>query len=421
MPLADPSREMPAAAAVGPREFIGLMAAVMGLVALAIDSMLPALPAIGRSLAVAQESHRQYVLSAFMVGFGVAQLVIGILSDWMGRRRLMLGSLAAFVLFSVAAALAPNFEVLLAARVAQGAGAAGGRVLVTTIVRDLYAGRTMARVMSLAQILFLAAPVVAPTIGQAMLWLAGWRWIFGMIGACAAAVLLWIALRLPETLPPARRLPLNWAQLTASAAVVVGERQSLGYTLALTLVVSGLMAFLNSVQPIFEHALHRPELLAPVFGLMAMGMGLGSYLNSRIVERFGMRKIGHAALLGFIVIAGLHWGVALVVPETVLQFAVLHSLMMLCFVLIGGNFNAMAMEHVGRVAGAASSMQGFTSTIGAALLGALIGQAFDGTVVPLYAGCCMLGCAALGVVFVTERGRLFVSRQIARTSTTSGT
>jgi MFS transporter, DHA1 family, multidrug resistance protein len=393
---------------IGFREFVGLMAAVMALVALAIDSMLPALPAIGRALGVAQENQRQYVLTAFMMGFGLAQLVIGILSDWLGRKRLMLGSLLCFGLFSFIAAGAADFEVLLIARFCQGAAAAGGRVLVTSIVRDLYAGRRMARVMSLAQILFLAAPVVAPSVGQAILWLATWRWIFIFIGAVALTVLAWVTVRLPETLPPEKRLPLNARQLKNNLGIVLTERQSLGYTLAATLMVGGLMGFLNSVQPIFEHVFKQPDKLAVIFGLMAIGMGIGSYFNSRIVERVGMRKISHAAIIGFIAMSGLHVTLALLSPETLMRFFILQTLMMMCFVLAGGNFSAMAMEHMGRVAGTASSVQGFFTTVGAALIGVMIGQAFNNTVIPLYAGCCFFSLLSLMVVLITERGKLFV-------------
>jgi MFS transporter, DHA1 family, multidrug resistance protein len=393
---------------IGFREFVALIASVMGLVALAIDSMLPALPAIGQSLAIAKETDGQFVIAIFMMGFGGAQLVVGVLSDRFGRRRLMLGSLFAFGLFSVAAAAAPDFQMLLVARFFQGAAAAGGRVLVTSIVRDLYSGRKMAQVMSLAQILFLAAPVLAPAFGQMILWVAHWRWIFIAIGSVAILVLMWVAFRLPETLKIEDRLPLSFQQLKQNFRIVLTERQSLGYTFAATMLVGGLMGFLNSVQPIFSHVFHRLDLLALIFGLMAIGMGAGSYFNARIVEQVGMRKISHAAVIGFVLFSGLHALLALLSPETILRFALLQTGMMICFVLAAGNFSAMAMEHVGRVAGTASSIQGSLTTSGAALLGVIIGQSFDNTVVPLYVGCFIYGIIALGAVLITERGRLFV-------------
>lgn len=393
---------------IGFREFVSLMAAVMALVALAIDSMLPALPAIGHSLGVANENHRQLVISSFLLGFGVSQLAVGILSDRFGRRGLMLGSLSAFVLFSGIAMLADSFPVLIAARIAQGAAAAGGRVLVTSIVRDLYAGRTMARVMSLAQMMFLAAPVVAPSMGQLILLVASWRWIFFIISVAALIVLAWVIWRLPETLPIHKRQPLGITQLRQNIRTVLVERQSLGYTVASMLIVSGLIGFLNSVQQIFEHVIHHPKWLAPVFALMSLSMAAGSLLNSRFVERIGMRKISHATLLGFIVFSGLHAAFAAVSSESVVRFAILQSGMMICFVLAAGNFSAMAMEHVGAIAGTASSCQSFFISMGSVVIGAIIGQAFNNTVVPLYLGCALCGGLALVVVLVTERGRLFV-------------
>jgi MFS transporter, DHA1 family, multidrug resistance protein len=393
---------------IGFREFIGMIAAVMALTALAIDSMLPALPAIAQSFHLTHETQSQYIFTSLMLGFGLAQLCIGVLSDKFGRRGLMLGSLAAFAIFSFAAAFAPHFYILLIARFFQGAAAAGGRVLVNSIVRDLYAGRKMAQVMSLAQVLFLLAPIVAPSIGQAILQIAPWRWIFIFIGLTALMVLFWVQLRLPETLQLKDRLPLTRKQLVENFRIVATDRQSVGYTLAAALMVGGLFGFLNSVQPIFSHVFKRPDLLGIIFGFMATGMGLSSYFNARIVERFGMRRISHSAVFGFIFFSGLHAVLAFLTPETITRFTILQTLMMMCMMMAGGNFNALAMEHVGKVAGTASSLQGFFTTIGAALIGAVIGQHFNNTVVPLYTGCFIFSLLGLGVVLITERGKLFV-------------
>ncbi len=393
---------------IGFREFVALMAAIMALVALAIDSMLPALPAIGQSLGVLTENNRQFVITSFLFGFGVAQLIIGTLSDRFGRRGLMVASLISFVIVSVIAMLATSYPILIAARIAQGASAAGGRVLVTSIVRDLYAGRTMARVMSLAQMLFLAAPVVAPSIGQGILFVASWRWIFALIGLIGGVVLIWVVLRLPETLAQGQRQSLNIKHLRQNFRRVMTERQSLGYTLASTLLVGALYGFLGSIQQIFQHVFLHPAWLAPVFALMAISMAVGSYFNSSIVESVGMRKISHAALLGFIVFSGAHAALAMVSNETVLRFALLQTAMMVCFILAAGNFSAMAMENLGAMAGTASSCQGFLISMGSVLLGIIIGQSFNNTVVPLYLGCALCSALALVIVIITERGRLFV-------------
>lgn len=390
-----------------------MMAAVMALSALAIDSMLPALPAIGHDLGVQQANHRQFIITAFMLGFGMAQLFVGALSDRFGRRRLLIGSLLLFVLFSVLAMIAADFATLIAARAAQGAAAAGGRVLVTSIIRDRYTGRQMARVTSLAFIVFLAAPVIAPAAGQAILVVATWHYIFAALAGLSLLLFCWISLRLPETLKPEYRRELTFAQLSASAVEVMRDRQFLGYTLASGLVFGSLMGFINSVQQIMADVFHRPQYLAALFATVACAMGLGSLLNARLVLRLGMRKIGHSALIGFTLIAATHWMIAAAGYDSFPVFVALQAIMMFCFALMGGNFGAMAMENMGHVAGMASSFQGFLSTIVGAAIGATIGQAFDLSTVPIYFGCFLAGSATLVLVYVTEKGRLFVPRHAA--------
>ncbi|RJF90487.1 multidrug effflux MFS transporter [Sphingomonas cavernae] len=391
----------------GFREFVALIAAIMAMVALAIDAMLPALPAIGEAFAVDTDNHRQYVISAFMVGFGVAQVFVGTLSDRFGRRPVLLTALAAYTLFSIAAAFAPSYEMLLIARMLQGASAAGGRTLVVSIVRDRYVGRQMARVMSLAFIVFMAAPILAPSVGQLILLVAPWRWIFVALGLVGVGLWLWVAMRLPETLPPAQRVSISPTQLRISYGKVLGDRQSTGYTVALAFLTGALYGFINSVQQIFADIFMAPHLLAPVFACVAGTMALASLLNSRIVVRVGMRFIGHAALIAFTLMGFVHMLIAASGHETLWTFALLQALMMGCFGLSTANFGALAMEHVGEVAGTASSLQGAFSTIGGALIGITIGQLFDGSTVPLYAGFFLCGLGALGAILICERGRLF--------------
>ncbi len=401
------SQETRVAERPGPREFIGLMALIMATVAFAIDSMIPALPAIGASLNVAHDNDRQFVIGAFLIGFGISQLFAGTLSDRFGRRPVLLISITGYAIFSLAAAFAPSFELLIAARMAQGAGAAGGRVLVTSIVRDRYVGRQMARVMSLAVIVFMAAPVLAPSVGQLILLVAPWRWIFVALAAIGVAIVLWAALRLPETLATDRRLAITPARIRKSYAMVLSDRQSNGYTLASAFISGALMSFIHSVQQIFADVFHAPELLALVFGAVAVAMAIGSLINSRLVVRLGMRFIGHWALIGFTLFGGIHLAVALSGHESVTSFALLQAAAMGCFGLAAANFGALAMEHVGEVAGTAGSLQGAFSTIVSAAIGITVGQQFDGTTVPLYIGFFLCGLAAIAVILITERGRLF--------------
>jgi MFS transporter, DHA1 family, multidrug resistance protein len=394
-------------------EFVALIASLMMIVAFAIDSMLPALGDIGRDLGVANENRWSLVLTAFTLGFALAQLFIGTLSDRFGRRQLMLGSLVLFALFSVAAALAQSFALLLATRLLQGVAAAGAMVIARSVVRDLFVGRDMAQVMSFASAIFMAAPIIAPFMGVAVLAVGPWRWIFIALAIIGAIVFLWVALRLPETLAVEHRRALTPATIAESARIVAADRQSVAYTVANGCLSVIVMGFLTSVTLVFTDTLARPELLPWGFGAMALVMMGASLGNAAIVRRFGMRRIGHGALVGLTGFAALHVAVAALWGDTLISFVVLQSLMMACFALCAGNFGAMAMENMGEVAGTASSLQGFFATLMGAVGGAVIGQSFDGTTVPLYLGATLAGLVALGVIVAAE-GRLFVPRHAAK-------
>lgn len=391
-------------------EFVILVAAIMMLIALAIDSMLPALPAIGHSLRVTNENRWSLILTAFTAGFGIAQLFMGTISDRYGRRKLLLVSIVIYVVCSIAAAAAATFELLLIARAAQGIGGAGARVLAVSIVRDRFEGRAMAQVMSIASAIFMAAPVVAPFMGTAVLAVAPWRWIFIVLAVVGSMLFVWVALRLPETMAAENRRVISFASILDSARIVFRDAQSVGYTVGTTCLTIGIMGFLTSVQLIFADVLHVPKLLPYGFAVMALTMMAASFANSRIVMRFGMRRISHLALIGFTLLAALHAAVALAGEETLIGFVVLQSLMMACFALTAGNFGAMAMENMGAVAGTASSIQGSFSSIVGAIGGAIIGQSFNGTTFPLYGGIALAGLVALFSIFVAEGGRLLVAR-----------
>ncbi len=390
-------------------EFVLLISAIMMIVAFTIDSMLPALPHIGSSLGVADEARWPFVISAFLAGFGVGQLFVGMVSDRYGRRGPMLWSLTGFVVASLAASLAPTFEHLLVARAAQGIFCAGARVIVTSVVRDRFVGREMAQVMSLASMVFMAAPILAPAMGQLVLAFGPWRWIFAMLAAIGLGLWSWVVRRLPETLAVEDRTEIRLDRVVESARTVITDRMSLGYGWAMALLSCPLFGFLMSVQAIFQHVFRRPELLPLGFAVMAAGMAAASLLNAAIVKRFGMRRIGHLALLFFTGMAGIHVLVAFSGRETLTSFVVLQMIMMMGFALFMGNFGAMAMENMGQVAGMASSLQGSLSSIAAAVIGALVGRAFDGTTVPLYFSFLVSGAVALAIVYVTERGRFFVA------------
>lgn len=390
--------------------FVVLMALLMALGALGIDAMLPVLPTIAHSLGAATQNDQQWIVTAYLLGFGVAQIIYGSLADRYGRKPVLLVGLTVFAVASVAAAFAPTFEAMLAFRVIQGIGASATRVVPISIIRDCYEGRPMARVMSLTSLVFMAIPILAPTIGQAIVSIAPWPWVFGVFAIGALLVGGWMGLKLPETLHPEYRIPIQVRPIAHAFAVTLRDRTGMGYTLASSLTFGALFGFINASQQVFETALKAPQLFTSIFALIAGFIAIASLVNARLVERLGSRVLSHAALLAFIVLGAIHAAVAFSGHETLLTFTVLQAAMMFAFGIMAGNFSAMAMENLGHVAGAASSAQGFISMLGGTLIGFAVGQQFDGTVGPITVGYVVCGLLALGCVLFAEKGRLFSSR-----------
>jgi DHA1 family bicyclomycin/chloramphenicol resistance-like MFS transporter len=388
-------------------EFIALAAALMALNALAIDIMLPGLQQIGASLGVTDENARQYVITAYITGFGLAQLFFGPLSDRFGRRVPLLAGLAVYVAAAFACAFVPTFGALLAFRFVQGLGAAATRVIAVSVVRDTFGGRAMAEVMSLVFMVFMIIPVVAPSVGQIIMLAGEWHMIFTFMGFVSLAFTIWTWRRLPETLHASFRRPLTAAAITDGFRIVLTNRVAICYTVAITALFGALFGFINSAQQIYVGIYEVGALFPIYFAAVAGLMALSSFLNSRFVGKFGMRRLAHGALLGFLAVTGLAFALSLLGPLPLWLFVTLFALAMFQFSWIGSNFNALAMEPLGHVAGTASSVQGFMQTVGGGIVGAIIGQSFDGTVVPMAAGYFLLGLAALGMVLVAEKGRLF--------------
>ncbi|WP_299172265.1 multidrug effflux MFS transporter [uncultured Brevundimonas sp.] len=397
----------PAKKDLGFVEFVCLIALMMALNALAIDSMLPALPHIGADLGVENENSRQWVVTAYLLGFGGAQLIYGPLADRFGRKPVLLFGVGVYVVFSLLATLAPTFDMLILARIGQGLGSACTRVLAVSIVRDRYEGRTMARVMSFSFLVFLGVPILAPSIGQLIMLVGPWRWIFAGLGLIGVGLIVWASLRLPETLKPEDRLPIQARRLASAYKTALTDRTAVGYMLAMTAITGALFGFINSSQQIFADVFDAEAAFPAVFALIAGGIAIASLVNARLVVSLGSRRISHTALIGFTAISAVHATVALLGIESIWTFAVLQTLTMFCFGLIAGNFGAMAMETMGHIAGTAASIQGFISTIVGSLLGFAVGQQFNGTTVPMALGFTVFGLIALGCVLFAERGRLF--------------
>ncbi len=395
---------------IGRREFVAFVAAIMAVNALGVDLMLPALPEIGRELGIADANARQWIITAYMFGFGLGQLVYGPLADRFGRKPVLLLTLAGFVAASIFAASAATFAALIGARVLQGLMSASTRVLAVAIVRDSYSGRRMARISSMAQMIFFLVPILAPSLGQGLLAFGPWRFIFYALGAFAALVLAWSLVRLPETLPPERRVPISLTSLGYAYRLTLTNRFSIGYAIAGAITFGGIIAFVSSAQQVFADTFGAGDRFTLLFALCAFSMGLASFANSRLVERLGTRLISQSGLFALILLSVAHIVVIAAGLETLWTYMLFQALSMTCIGLCGSNFGAMAMEPVGHVAGTASSVQGFISSLGAVAVGSLIGQSFDGTTFPLAVGYLGIGLGALAIVYVTEEGRLFQAR-----------
>lgn len=400
--------ERAAAALALPRfEFIALAAAMMALNALAIDIMLPALQQIGGHLGIADENARQFVITAYVAGFGVTQLIFGPLSDRFGRRTPLLIGMAIYVIAAFACAFAPTFGILLALRFIQGLGAAATRVIAVSIVRDTFGGRAMAEVMSLIFMVFMVIPVIAPGAGQVLLLAFDWPAIFVFMGIIGFVFTFWTWARLPETLKDEYRRPLRASVILDGFRIVATNRMSVCYTIAMTVIFGALFGFINSAQQVYIGIYDVGTMFPVYFAVVAGLMAFSSFANSRLVGRFGMRKMAHGALMGFILLTGAAFVLAMMGPVPLWAFTGLFALAMMTFSWIGANFNSLAMEPLGHVAGTASSVQGFFQTVGGGLVGAAIGQAFNGTIVPLAAGYFFSGLLALVMVVIAEKGKLF--------------
>lgn len=396
----------------GTREMTVLLAALMALNSFAIDAMVPALPNIGRSLGVASANDRQLVVVAYFLGFASTQLLWGPLADRFGRKPILAAGVTLYGLFALLCGAAASFPLLIAGRVAMGASAAVTRVLVVAMVRDLFEAEAMARVMSLVFMVFMLVPVLAPNIGQLILLIASWRAIFYVLASYAVVMLAWSSRRLPETLHPEFRRSLNWREIGGAAWQTVSEPMSRGYTLALTVTFAALIAYIASIQQIVFDVFHAPHLIGLVFAAIAAPMALASWANSRFIGRFGLRRVGHSASAGLVAITALHAAVGLSGHENLPTFIVLQSLAMCCFALASSNLSTLAMEHMAPIAGTASSVQGVVGTVGGAILGFVIGRAFDGTIRPYLIGVAICAAAGFLLVVLTEPKRLFAPLRI---------
>lgn len=382
-------------------EFVLLMALLTSLVALSIDAMLPALPVIGTDLGVQDPNDNQYVITVFFLGFAIGQLFYGPISDSTGRKPAIYGGLALFIVGGLISTFAPNYTLMLVGRLLQGLGAAAPRTVTIAMIRDQYEGRAMARVMSFVMAVFIIIPVIAPTLGQGMMILAGWRSIFGLILGMVVITSVWFALRQPETLAADKRPPLSLGRIARDMAEAFQNRVALSYTVASGLIFGAFVSYLVTSQQIFDEIYGLAEWFPALFAALAITIGLSTLTNAQMVMRFGMRALSTKALyilaglsIAFFVV-GLQYGG----KPPLWQFMLYAMITFFCVGILFGNLMALAMRPLGHIAGAGAAVIGAASTLISIFLGGVIGQAFNGTILPLVGGFSLLSIASLAVIY----------------------
>ncbi|SVA92488.1 uncharacterized protein METZ01_LOCUS145342 [marine metagenome] len=385
-------------------EFASLAAMLFSLVALSIDAMLPAITQIATDLGVANRNDAQLVIGVFFLGNAFGQLLFGPLSDSFGRKRVIVAGLILFLFGCLVAVVSQSFSWLLIGRLLQGLGAAGPRTVMVSMVRDLYVGTAMARIMSISMSIFILVPIIAPAVGQAILWVASWRYIFGTFFLTGFVALFWLLIRQPETLSVSSRRPLKIETLASGFMVVCRSRVAVGYTLAMGAMFGAFVGFLSSVQQIFQDTFQVGDQFPFLFAILAVSFGVASLVNSRIVVRFGMKIIISSAMTFATLVSAAYFMYCLSVDTPSLMSFMLWGV--LCFLGIGlviGNINALAMEPLGQVAGLGAALVGFLSSFTSFLIGVPIGRAYDGTVVPVITGFMVFGVVSLGLILWTGR------------------
>lgn len=387
------------------KEFAVLMALLISVVAISIDALLPALGLIAEDLHLADPNHAQYLIVSLFAGMAVGQLVCGPLSDALGRKKVLYWGIALYLCGSLLCLFAPQFEWVLAGRVIEGLGVSAPYVSAVSIVRDKYAGRAMARVMSIVMMIFIMVPAIAPSIGQGILLVAPWRAIFVLYIFYAVAVTGWIYFRLEETLPQEKRIPFHVPNIQRGFVEVFGNRLTMCYTLCMGISFGSFIGYLNSSQQIFQDQFGVGKMFTVYFGCLALVFGVASLLNSRVVEKLGMHYICARSFACIVAASALFLGVNLLVEVQLWMFLAYVAVLFLSFGLVFGNLNALAMEPMGHIAGIASAIIGSVSSVMSMVLGAFIGQMYNGTLIPMTLGFLVFGVLALVILLYTASPR----------------
>lgn len=387
-------------------EFVALLAMMISIVALSTDVMLPGLDVIGRDLAVANPNDTQLVISSLFAGYAVGQMLAGPVSDSFGRKRVIYVGYAVFIGGCLLSAYASNFSVMLIGRVLQGLGAAAPRIVSIALVRDEYEGRAMARIMSFVMAVFVIVPAIAPAIGQGVLVVSGWRFMFGLLVAMAVISLVWFAWRQPETLSESARRDFSFGSIMSGIVEACRYRAAVGYTIAAGLIFGAFLGYLSSARQIFQVSFNTGQFFPLYFGVAALAIGAASVLNGTLVMRLGMRLLTQRALVSTTVISAVMllplWMMNGVPPLWLFMVWLLANFF--CMGILFGNLNSLAMEPLGHMAGLGAALIGSLSTFIALPLGWGIGNSFSGGVMPLVGGFALAGGLSLLVMMWTEAG-----------------
>lgn len=370
-------------------EFVAMMAMSFATIAVTIDAMLPAVPDIVETLSPNEPNKVQLIITLFMLGMGLGTLFVGPISDAMGRKPVILGGAAVYIASALVAWRAQSLEVLLVARFFQGMGAAGPRVVTLAVVRDLFDGRDMARIMSFVLTVFTLMPAVAPLLGSGIIAISGWRAIFLAFVIFSVVSTGWIMLRLTEPLKPERRRPFSVTSITGAVREVIGKAE-VRVSIAVQALIMGMMfSMLSSVQMIYDLRFGHNDLFPWIFGAIALLAGLSSLLNAWLVMRVGMRTIVSAALGAQVCFSALMIVICLIGPPDPIYFVLFVVWQATVFLQLGltmGNINAFAMEPLGHIAGLAASIIAAFGTVLGVVIAIPVGLAFDGTPLPLAIG-----------------------------------
>ena len=388
-------------------EFVTLTAFLMAITALSVDVMLPVLPSIVEAFALGDPNQQQFMVTVYLGAFAFGHIFVGPLSDRYGRKPALLGGLLVYIVGAVLAIFAESYTMLLIARAVQGFGAAGPRVVAVAIVRDRFVGRAMSQVMSFIMTVFIILPVIAPTIGATIGSIGTWRHVFLLLLLFAIGTFVWTLIRMPETNPrsgPDAREPVA---ISVAVKTIWSNGQTVGYMVALGFIFGCLMTYISTTQQLFADIYGIVDWFPLVFASVAGMMIVSSFTNSHLVRTMGMRRLSHGACIALMVSSALMWaGVELFGTP---PLAVLMVFLSLAFFLIGlvlPNFNALAMEPLGRIAGTGSSFVGFIMTGLGAFLGGLVGQLYDGTVYPLLGGFFVYSAMVVVIVYFAEGRKL---------------